>query len=408
MNTQSTATNATEPGWHGQTFLVGEEIYLRRLEKRDTRYAMTWRETTYPVSPAVAETWLTETLNNDRLGIWVILRKSDDRVVGSMTLRRRTIGPVLRGYVDPLYGTQGASWKAEAYRLVIPWLRDELHVIGIRLPIAADEQEAIAALEQLGCVQTVRFREMLRKDGRWVDQLTYLALHPRWLERLGNPAETPIERAGTGLPRPVPAHGTFAGDPPRGAVAIGERVYLKAYDKEDAEELSRLNRIERETGFGHSRLLTTNGNKVESRLEPASFRLLPTVGFAIRRRSDDRTIGDCGVAGIDYINKHGETYSWLYEPDARGEGLGFEAKQLLLGYAFDTLGLHSLQSFVQEVNLRSAAALRKQGYREAGRLFWSGKASGTFANEILFDILADEWRALPRSTTISTTEEMPS
>jgi len=404
-------TPPSTPGWHGQTFLVGEEIYLRRLEKRDARYAMSWRDTRYPISPSVTETWITESLNNERTGIWVIVRKVDDRVVGSLTLRRRTMGPVLTAYADPLHGDMGTHWQAEAYRLVIPWMRDELQTPSIRLPIAADEPEAIAALEEVGCIPSVRFREKLRTNGQWVDQLFYQALHPRWMERLGNPAEQPIERAGTGVPRPIPPRGTFTGDPPKGAMAIGERVYLKAFDKEDAEELSRLNRLERETGFGHSRLLTTNGNKVESRLEPASFRMLNGVGFAVRRRSDDCTIGDCGLQGIDYVNRRAESYSWLYSPDARGEGLGFEAKQLLLAYAFDTLGLHSVQSFVQAANLRSAAALRKQGYREAGRLYWSGMADGTFTSEILFDILADDWRALPRSTTTTTSmtdEEMPS
>ncbi|MGC4189743.1 MAG: GNAT family protein [Thermomicrobiales bacterium] len=384
----------------GQTFLIGEEIYLRRIEKRDAQYVMSLRNTVWPQSPAVAETWIAEGLRNKPFGVWTVVRKADDRPVGTMTLHYRDIAPLVEVHIDPLYGKAG-RWTAEVYRLVVPWLRDEIHVISLQLPVAADQAEAIAALEELGCVCSARFREMLRLDGQWVDLLRYVTLHPRWLKRLGNPADTPIVRAGIGEPRPVPSFGTFDSDshPPKGAMAIGQRVYLKAFDKEDAEALSRFNRIESETGFGHSRILTTDGNKVQSRLEPASFRLRDTVPFAIRRRADDRTIGDCGLQGIDYVSQSAESYSWLYDPATRGEGLGFEAKHLLLSWAFETLGMHSVQSYVAQDNLRSAAALRKQGYREAGRLFWKGTSDGGFTNQIVFDILADEWRSLPKAAS---------
>lgn len=386
----------------GQTFLIGEEIYLRRIEKRDARAVMSLRDTVWPQSPAVAETWIAEGLRNKPFSVWTVVRKADDRPVGSMTLYRRNIAPLITVHVDPLHAAAG-RWTAEVYRLVVPWLRDEIHTVSLQLPIAANQAEAIAALEAMGCICGARFREMLRVDGHWVDLLRYVALHPRWQERLGNPAETPIARSGSGLPRPVPPVGTVDGDPPRGAMAIGERVYLKAFDKEDAEALSRFNRVETETFFGHSRILTTDGNKVRSRLEEPSFTLRDYVPLAIRRRSDDRTIGDCGLEGIDFVHQSAESYSWFFDPSARGQGLGFEAKHLLLSYAFDTLGLHSVQSYVLEENLRSAAALRKQGYTEAGRLFWKQLGAGGFQNQIVFDILADEWRALPRSAEPTST-----
>ena len=396
--------NATPslPESAGQTFLAGKEVYLRRIEKRDARVVMSLRATVFPQSPTVAETWITEGLRNKPFGVWTVVRKADDRPVGTMTLFSRTVAPLVDVHIDPLYAEAG-RWTAEVYRLVVPWLRDEIHTISLQLPVAADQTEAIAALEELGCLCGARFREMLRIDGRWVDLLRYVALHPRWLERLGNPAERPIARSGSGVPRPVPPPGTVAGDPPKGALAIGQRVYLKAFDREDAEALSRFNRIETETFFGHSRVLTTDGNKVRSRLEEPTFTLRDAIPFAIRRRSDDRTIGDCGLESIDFVHQSAESYSWLYDPSARGEGLGFEAKQLLLAYAFDTLGMHSVQSYVLEENLRSAAALRKQGYTEAGRLFWKFLSNGSFQNQIVFDILADDWRALPRATTTTTT-----
>jgi len=408
MTEQVLNASASPPESHGQTFLVGEEIYLRRIEKRDARFVMSVRNTPYPQSPAVAEEWIAQGLRDKSFGVWTVVRRQDDRPVGSMTLHHRNVAPLVDVHIDPLYPSAG-RWMAEVYRLVVPWLRDEIHVISLQLPVAADQTEAIAALEELGCVRSACFREMLRADGRWVDLLRYVALHLHWLERLGHPADRPIARSGSGVRRPIPPHGTVGSDPqpPNGAMAIGQRVYLKAFDKEDAERLSQFNRIESETGFGHSRLLTTDGNKVQSRLEAPSFRLRDYVPFVIRRRSDDRTIGDCGLENIDFVHQSAESYSWLYDPATRGEGLGYEAKQLLLGFAFDTLGLHSIQSYVMEQNLRSAAALRTQGYREAGRLFWKQTGDGQFLNQLVFDLLADEWRApvLPPSLPTPDTRE---
>jgi hypothetical protein len=49
-------------------------------------------------------------------------------------------------------------------------------------------------------------------------------------------------------------------------------------------------------------------------------------------------------------------------------------------------------------NTRSAAALRKQGYKEAGRMHWIFPSSGKFENFVGFDLLASDWRAMPRTT----------
>jgi RimJ/RimL family protein N-acetyltransferase len=87
------------------------------------------------------------------------------------------------------------------------------------------------------------------------------------------------------------------------------------------------------------------------------------------------------------------------EPKYRGGGYGSEAKHLLLEYAFERLGLHMVRSFVTFRNTRSAAALRKQGYKEAGRLHWTFNLHGTYGNAVVFDLLAEEWRAMPRASS---------
>ena len=80
-------------------------------------------------------------------------------------------------------------------------------------------------------------------------------------------------------------------------------------------------------------------------------------------------------------------------PEFRSQGYGTEAKHLLLEYAFERLGLHMIFSWVSEFNTRSAAALLKQGYREAGYFAWAHPYQGNYLGGWYFDLLASEWRA---------------
>lgn len=387
-----------EPGHLHQTFLVGDEIYLRPVEKDDATLTVSWRPSLLPFSPERTENWIEEDLAKGRQSWHVIVRKADDRVVGSVTFRSRGPATYLEGYVDPFYGAQGERWKADAFRLVLPWLVDEQHRVSLQISVPANETQVIAALEEAGARQTARFRQMLSCEGQRIDQLRFEYLNRQWVARLGDPNAQEIARAGSGVPRPVPAPVRLEGDPPKNAIAVGERVYLKPIDKEDAEEMARWTRRETEGDFGVPRLLASMKNKIESRLDGQNDKVQGTVGFAIRLRKTDETLGDVALLDVNYFHRFAETGSWIYKPQFRGGGYGTEAKHLLLGYAFDTLGLHSVRSHVAQANLRSAAALRKQGYREAGRLNWIESTNGGYTGDLVFDLLADEWRALERET----------
>lgn len=399
-----TPEKCCEPGHTRQTFLVGEEIYLRRIEKGDAAVTVSWRPTLFPLAPERTESWIAEDLPKGDTSWYVILRKTDDVVVGSLTHQRHNLATWVDGYVDPLHGENALRWKAEAFGLVVPWLVDEQHRVCLQVRVSADEIPVISALEGAGARQTARFRSAIYRNGARFDQLQFERLNPLWVERLEDPNGIDIERTGTGLPRPVPIHATLDGDPPRNAIAVGERIYLKPVDKDDAEALARWTRRETDISFGHSRVLASTLSKIETRLTETKDRLPEIIAFVVRLRETDEVLGEVGLLGVNYLNRYAETFSWMYNPAFRGRGYGFEAKHLLLEYAFDILGLHSVQSFVALDNLRSAAALRKQGYTEAGRLNWIQATSSGYGNDVVFDLLADEWRALPRSPVSTATE----
>lgn len=108
---------------------------------------------------------------------------------------------------------------------------------------------------------------------------------------------------------------------------------------------------------------------------------------------DDSCIGGVTLRHIDLVNRTAETGSGLLAAADRGQGLGTEAKHVLLRFAFETLGLHAISSIVYSGNARSIAALRKQGYRPAGRLTADVHRGGRFTDALMFDLLRHEWEA---------------
>lgn len=386
-------------GYEGQTFLVGDEVYIRTYRIRDHRYATSIRSSVFPKSTALMKKWIREDLPKEgghQRGHLVIVRKSDDIPVGSVTCEHDDTAVDIQVYVDPLYGDTGARWKAEALRLVASWEVLERHRPIAHTTIAATETIVIEAAQAFGMRECARFREMLVVDGQRVDQVWLEFLNPGWVRTLGDPVDAPLERTGTGQARPVPPVVMLEGDPPKNAMLVGKRVYLRPETKDDAKIVADWVRKETEAFWDIGRHLPSAvrlADWIEKRQEDDRP---DGIDFTVCLRVNDEPIGNVALLDVDYVHLNAETASYFHRPDYRGNGYGSEAKQLLLEYAFEVLGLHMVQSWVYFPNTRSAAALRKQGYTHAGQINWLYSHNGRFGNFVVFDFLAREWRAMPR------------
>lgn len=401
---QTAETNTSvEPGTGsmGQTFLVGENVYLRTIVEADAKFSMSWMNTILPRSSSRAEKYITEEMKEERdTGRLVVVRKSDDRIVGSITMEVWNHATWVTPFVDPLFGEQGDRWLGEALQVFLPWRVDEQHrVITYINDIPADRPILMEALEAIGARQSYTFSEYFKRGDHWVDCHNYEYINKQWIRTLGDPADEELPISGTGEPRPVVAPVAVEGTPPPNAMRVGPRVYLRPLQKDDAKVVAEWQRKETEGFWSGGRGMSTVSS-LESWFhslqedEPQEW-----VRFAVCLRETDEMIGAVGIDGIDYQHRHAESESEFHRPDYRGGGYGTEAKHLMFDYAFNTLGLHSLQSWVMFANTRSAAALRKQGYTQVGREHWLTRKSGRFESFATFELLADTWRAMPRTET---------
>lgn len=385
----------------GQTFLVGEDIYLRPFAPADADTVQSWQFTRFPMSPDRIRATLddgkaVDSTREGRIHL-LIVRKRDDRPVGSVLIHTDWFPNYLvEGVVDPLLGETGDRWKGQAITMCMQLVVDEWQKPIVVCPQMADEAATIRELERIGARECMRLRDEHSRNGTRVDGLMYEYLNRDWLDRFGDPAEREQPRSGTGLPRPVTPPVEVDADPPANAIRIGPRVYLRPIQEDDARAAVYWVMREDDANWSNGRgpvLGPRWWQEMEDlqRKSPQEW-----VRFAVCLRENDELIGFVGLDEIDYRHRLAESESELINPGYRGNGYGSEAKHLLFDYAFNTLGLHMLQSWVLFENTRSAAALRKQGYRDAGRVHWTTYRNGTFTHVGIFQLHADEWRAMPR------------
>jgi RimJ/RimL family protein N-acetyltransferase len=178
----------------------------------------------------------------------------------------------------------------------------------------------------------------------------------------------------------------------RNAVIAGDRVYLRPLEVEDAKVMAEASHREADTFMDRGRNLHSPiAGERQIREMYTGQASSESVAFAVCLTVDDRCIGLVDLDEIDHINGVAETGIWLHDSEYRGKGYGTDAKHLLLEYAFDRLHLERVVSYVFETNLRSAAALKKQGYRPAGRIKYHQLKNGRFQDMLAFDLTREEW-----------------
>jgi ribosomal-protein-alanine N-acetyltransferase len=76
-----------------------------------------------------------------------------------------------------------------------------------------------------------------------------------------------------------------------------------------------------------------------------------------------------------------------------GTGVFQEGAELVLGFVFDTLGVHRLEARAAVVNGRGNGALLKVGAVQEGVLRKSFLRNGQYLDQVLYAIVEDDWRA---------------
>ncbi|MBN2800172.1 MAG: GNAT family N-acetyltransferase [Deltaproteobacteria bacterium] len=136
--------------------------------------------------------------------------------------------------------------------------------------------------------------------------------------------------------------------------------------------------------------------------EQAWFEALPARGEEAPRAVDALEdgawvhVGSTGLLDIDWRVRSAEVGLLIGDTTRWGRGYGGEALLLLLGHAFDALGLHRVQLKVAAEHTRGRALYQRLGFVEEGALRGAAFADGAHGDLVVMSILAPEWRARRR------------
>lgn len=115
--------------------------------------------------------------------------------------------------------------------------------------------------------------------------------------------------------------------------------------------------------------------------------------FIIIKLDDLEPIGIAGLTNMDERNASAEMRIIVGEVKEWGKGLGEEAARLVLGYGFDSRGLHRIWLRVAEYNERAIHLYKKCGFVEEGRSRHDHYHKGRWRDALRMSILDTEWRS---------------
>ena len=114
--------------------------------------------------------------------------------------------------------------------------------------------------------------------------------------------------------------------------------------------------------------------------------------FGIRLLDDDRLVGSCQLHSISPVHRSAELQIRIGEPRSRGVGLGTEAVELLLKFAFDDLNLHRVYLHVLSTNGAAIHLYGKTGFVEEGVLRDGAYIDGRYVDLVVMGLLESERR----------------
>lgn len=387
-----------------QALLVGEEVVLRPLEPSDAENAPIWSSSPWPAPPDIVKEQLEQGLGSDlggefRQQRFLIRRRVDDEPVGSVSMHyARQQGAQLQFSLGPNRTRDDWAWVcSQTVPVALAWLIDDRSMRSVRFEFPGEHPLVEEMAARLGIARSTRMRERALLGGRRYDAVGYQAFHPGWVSKEGAPAlmsDGPVARE-TRAPAPRVWEPEFP--VPSSAMLAGNRLFLRALTGEDADRAARAMLTETEVSLADGRMVFNpyvNAQFVRdgARQQPPFW-----ARFAIVVGATGETIGANGLLELNLLERSAETETEIWSAAHRGQGYGTEAKHLLLTYAFDVLGLHMVYSWISEFNTRSMAAIRKQGYRDAGSIAWYDYHGTDLYGGACFDLLASEWQAARRS-----------
>jgi [ribosomal protein S5]-alanine N-acetyltransferase len=175
----------------------------------------------------------------------------------------------------------------------------------------------------------------------------------------------------------------------------GDRIYLRHYTSEDAQELTDFQIRNRDffspyfAGRQDSFYTLEQQQKdIESFKEAKEQDRRYT--FGIYLKDSGGMIGEISLFDIKRGNLQKAIVGYCMDHGHTGKGYMNEALQLVIGYSFGELGLHRLEAGAMPMNTGSLRTLRRNGFQEEGTARSYLHINGQWHDHVMFALLAED------------------
>ena len=179
-------------------------------------------------------------------------------------------------------------------------------------------------------------------------------------------------------------------------VVRGERVYLRAADRQDLPSFVRWFNDAETMSFIAQRMPMSQSGEEMWFNDLLAHQGKDRFHFAICRLEDSRLIGVTDFFAVDMVNGNAGIGITIGESELRGQGYGTDAMNALLDFGFGQLRLERLWLEVYDFNARGRRSYEKAGFTLEGVQRHAIFKNGRYVDVHLMSILREEWSALPR------------
>jgi RimJ/RimL family protein N-acetyltransferase len=117
------------------------------------------------------------------------------------------------------------------------------------------------------------------------------------------------------------------------------------------------------------------------------------INFGVELKGEGILIGELAMGFISAVHRHYEV-GYVFDPAHAGRGYATEGAAMIVELAFSGLGAHRVSGRLDARNDPSARVLEKLGMRREGLFLENEFVKGEWTDELVYAILAPEWRAL--------------
>lgn len=178
----------------------------------------------------------------------------------------------------------------------------------------------------------------------------------------------------------------------------GKLVRLRGYEKSDLAAVMKWLHDDEVTNFISAVVFPASSIEEERFIEAVASGKDPSnKEFAIETLADRKYIGGIGLHNINWLSRNARLGIVIGDKEYWGRGFGTDAVKLLLGLAFEKMGLHRVELVVFTFNQRAITCYEKCGFRREGVLRDYVFKLGAFRDAVMMSILASEYDSMKTS-----------